>query len=290
MKKILMVFVLSIITATFSPALALAAKPDHAGKPKPPSGDSSTSELVGYDVSYPQCGRNLPNDFYFAIVGVNGGTATTENKCLADQLAWANTAKTGSKQPSLQLYVNTANPADDPIYAWGSWPTSSPSGTPYGDCTGEETNDQACSWQYGWNRSAETEEMFARNAALAGLDSLNTADYTWWLDVETMNSWQSGSVDGLKRNVAALEGFAAYYQAKDAPVGLYSTATQWSEITGNHISTDSNLNALPNWRPSGSNLNNAIANCYVPPLTPGGSIALTQYVRKNLDHNHSCLQ
>lgn len=272
------VLVMALVTV---PSIAFAAKPVGGSKPAP------TVEMKGYDVSYPQCGRTLPTDHYFGIVGVNGGNAATFNPCLADQLAWANSAKTGSKQDKVQLYVNTANPATDSTYGWGSWPTSGE--TPYGSCTGERTNDQACSWQYGWNRSAEAEAYFAEKAQEAGLASASTGDYTWWLDVETMNSWQAGDQDALKRNVAALEGFAAYYQSKSADVGLYSTEVQWNEITGDNLGGSSNLNGLSNWRPSGASLKNAIANCDVPPLTSGGSIVLTQYVRKNLDHDHSCI-
>jgi len=115
------------------------------------------------------------------------------------------------------------------------------------------------------------------------------SQYMWWLDVETMNTWQSGSAEALARNTAALEGFAAYYQSKGATVGLYSTAIQWSDITGNSAGTDSNLNGLANWRPSGASLTNAKDNCRVAPLTAGGFISLTQYVQKGLDYNHSCI-
>ncbi len=284
MKKILSILVLSFFVVITVSSSAFAAKPDKVGKPKPPSGDSTT-EMVGYDVSYPQCGKKLPTDHYFGIVGVNGGNAATPNPCLADQLVWQSKAKDGSKQSKLQLYVNTANPAQDPMYNWESWPKSG--STPYGSCTG--ANDKACSWQYGWNRSIYTEDVFIKAADGKGLNA-NMSDYVWWLDVETMNSWQSGSSEALARNQAAIEGFAAYYQSKDARVGLYSTEYQWGEIVGRTLITDGNLVGLPNWRPSGANLTNAINNCSAAvPLTSSGQIVLTQYVKKNLDHNHSCL-
>jgi hypothetical protein len=281
-KKILFIMFVAIFAVTLIPSVAFAAKPQ-----------ASTPELVGYDISYPQCGKRLPTDQYFGIVGVNGGTAATTNPCLAEQLAWANKSKTGSKQPKVQLYVNTANPGEV-ISQITTWPTSNVDKTgftapnPYGDCSG--ANDLACSWQYGWNRSVEADlDRFVPAAAnVVGLNQSASA-YTWWLDVETMNTWQSGSSEALARNTAALEGFAKYYQSKGATVGLYSTAVQWSEITGGTVGSASNLNGLANWRPSGASLANAKSNCSVAPLTTDGFIALTQYVQKNIDKNHSCI-
>jgi hypothetical protein len=287
-KRFFAALSLTLITALVVPSVALAAKPTGGGTQ--PSGNAT--ELVGYDISYPQCSSKLPTDQYFGIVGVNGGTAATTNSCLAKELTWANSSKTGSKQAKVQLYVNTANPGEV-ISQITTWPSSNTDKTgfatanPYGTCTGQ--NDQACSWQYGWNRSVEANlDRFAPAARTAGINS-SAAGYTWWLDVETQNTWQSGSTDALARNTAALEGMAAYYQAQGSTVGLYSTAAQWGQITGSTVSSTSNLNGLANWRPSGASLANAKANCSVAPLTSGGFISLTQYVVKNLDNNHSCI-
>lgn len=286
MKRLLLVAVLLVSILSFSllPATAFAGKPVGGG-PVP------TAELKGYDVSYPQCGKTLPTDHYFGIVGVNGGNAATANACLADQLVWATKAKIGSNQSKRQVYVNTANPGEV-INQISTWPTGSADTNgqvpenPYGLCSG--ANDKACSWLYGWNRSIYTEDVFKTAATSKGINSV-TADYVWWLDVETMNTWQAGSSDALSRNTAAIEGFGAYYQSRGAKIGLYSTAVQWGQITGSNVSATSNLNGLPNWRPSGSSLANAKTNCKVAPLTSGGFISLTQYIVKNLDNNHSCI-
>ena len=288
MKRFLTLLALSLFTLPLISSTALAAKPLDKGKPS--KGDN-TSELIGYDVSYPQCNRSLPTDFYFAVIGVNGGTAANANPCLSNQLAWAATAQPGSKQSPKQLYVNTANPGEviDQIVTWPKTAydlNNNLPPNPYGNtCTG--SNDLACSWLYGWNRSIYSESVFLPAASTAGVDT-NPSNYRWWLDVETMNTWQSGSDAALKRNVATLEGSARYFQLNGSPVGLYSTAYQWGVITGNFISADSNLVGLANWRPSGSSLKNAVANCTAAPLTPGGYISLTQYVQRNIDKNHSC--
>lgn len=284
MKKYVSLGVLTLLLSLSTPAIAFAAKP--APVPAP------TTEYVGYDISYPQCGRKLPSGQAFGVVGVTGGTAASTNPCLADQLRWANKSTGGTKQPLIQLYVNTANPGEV-ISQITTWPANNTDKTgytttnPYGICTG--ANDLACSWQYGWNRSVEANlDRFVPAAKSAGL-SQSAAAYTWWLDVETMNTWQSGSTDALARNTAVLEGMTAYFNGKGAKVGLYSTAVQWSQIVGTSVTATSNLNGLPNWRPSGASLDNARANCSVAPLTAGGYISLTQYVQQNLDKNHSCI-
>jgi len=283
MKKLLSALALATLVFAVSPATVFAAKP-------PPGGGAT--EQIGYDISWPQCGRRLPSTLAFGIIGVNGGTAANTNPCLSDQLTWASTATGTTAQPKVQLYVNTANPGEV-IDQITTWPTNNTDKTgfstanPYGTCAG--ANDLACSWQYGWNRSVEANvDRFAPAAAVSGI-SRAVSNYIWWLDVETMNTWQGGSAEALSRNVAALEGMTSYYQSNGATVGLYSTAVQWGEITGNSINANSNLNGLRNWRPSGATLNNAIANCSVPSLTPGGFIALTQYVKQNLDYNHTCI-
>lgn len=296
MKKFISIFSSAFAVALLVPSVAFAAKPSTGtGGAKPQPG---TVEQVGYDISYPQCStKKLPISQYFGIIGVNGGTAATTNPCLATQLAWANTSLAGSNQPRVQLYVNTANPAGDSSYDWATWPTSNVDKTgydttainPYGVCSGSHANTSACSWQYGWNRSVEANLDRFVPAATAAKISTKAGSYIWWLDVETGNSWQVGSDTALAHNAATLEGMTAYYETQGATVGLYSTAVQWSSIVGSMVSGTSDLNGLANWRPSGTSLTNAKANCNVAPLTTGGFISLTQYIVSNLDNNHSCI-
>lgn len=296
MKKILLVLALLLTVTALLPAVVLAAKPVQtgAGKPDTGGGGETSSTMTGYDISWPQCGSKLPTPGAFAIIGVTGGTAADTNECLATQLAWGNRS-TGKvlAQPHLQLYVNTANPGvvRDQINTWPKTNldvNGNPVNNRYGNtCTGE--NDLSCSWLYGWNRAVESaEDRFLPAAKIAGVNE-DASSYIWWLDVETMNTWQSGSDDALKKNVAALEGMAYYYNSIGATVGLYSTAYQWNKITGNFINPTSSLYGLANWRPSGSSLNNAIANCGLEPFSAGGFMSLTQYIHKRLDHNYSCL-
>jgi hypothetical protein len=248
---------------------------------------SAAVTTVGYDVSYPQCGKTLPSGQAFGIVGVNGGLATTANPCLAAQLTWAwKSSGTVLPQPKAQLYLNTANPgAVTPKVA--SWPSAGP--TPYGTCTG--TNSTACSWEYGWLRARDSAATLSRAAQQAMVDG-RVSSYIWWLDVETANTWQSGTGTALAaaqaRNRATLEGMTSYLAGQGGRIGLYSTSAQWNPIVGS-TPTTSNLAGRNSWLPGATTLNGAIANCAKPALTPGGRVTLTQYVMNNLDRDHSCV-
>lgn len=269
-------------TAPVRPAPAPAepvpgpAVPEPAPAPTPSPSVAPTPEpsLVGYDVSWPQCGDVLPTAPAFAIVGVTGGLANNTNPCFAEQLAWARTSVGGTPQPPVSLYVNTANPGLEG--SW--WPTSNSYegeavDNPYGTCSGDE--GAACAYVYGWAKAHD-------DTTLRGVESPGA--YLWWLDVEWENSW----TDDRAANRAVLEGMTARFQAVGGSVGLYSTGRQWDAIVGD-VPADSSLYHLPSWLAGARTLAGAKANCDLPPLTDGGRVTLTQYLTKNLDHNHSCI-
>jgi hypothetical protein len=270
----LIAFALAVLTGILAlPAAASAAPIEFL---EPPS-------RVGYDVSHPQCATDLPPVRAFAVVGVNGGLSTRANPCLAEQLTWA-AGSSGSveDQPATQLYLNTANPGSL-LALVTTWPERG--ATPYGACDG--TNSAACSWQYGWERARNSVVSFFAPAARAARMDSQPGRYTWWLDVETMNTWQSGSDEARGRNRATLEGMTAYLVSRDARVGIYSTGQQWSEIVGT-VTRDSPLAGRDSWLAGSSSLAEAVTACSDPALVPRGEVALIQYVRNGLDHNHAC--
>lgn len=269
--------------AALAPLAAAAVLAGAAPASAAPSEFDAPVSPVGVDVSHPQCGTDLPDARAFAVVGVNGGVATRPNPCLAEQLEWA-WGSNGSvpAQPVAQLYLNTANPGQV-LGLVSTWPSDGE--TPYGECEGGNT--PACSWRYGWERARDSvTEHFVPAARDAGVDSL-ASSYRWWLDVETMNTWQRGSDDARARNRATLEGMAAYLEFRGARVGIYSTHQQWAEIAGTPAA-DSPLTGLPTWLAGSVDLAQAVASCQQPALVPGGEVALTQYVPDDLDLNHSC--
>lgn len=237
----------------------------------------------GVDVSHPQCSTELPTGQDWGVVGVNGGLATTANPCLAEQLRWA-AGSTGSvaAQPRAQLYLNTANPGEL-IDQVSTWPESGT--TPYGQCDG--TNSDACSWQYGWERAWNSVTSFFEPAAVsAGLDPI-PGDYVWWLDVETYNTWQSGSAAAQTRNRVAVEGMAAYLASRGAQVGIYAVPDQWDDVVG-PVTWDSALYRLPSWLPGATSADDAMEICGTQPLVAGGSVLMAQYVSSGLDQDVSC--
>jgi len=248
-----------------------------------PGTASAAPTKVGYDVSYPQCDSSLPRDRAFAVIGVNGGLSTRANPCLRKQLEWAwKSSGAVVAQPRAQVYLNTANPGQL-LGQVTTWPTTGT--TPYGTCDG--TNSSACSWRYGWERAQNSVVSFFTPAAREALVDSHPARYTWWLDVETMNSWQSGSAAALARNRATLEGMTAYLVSRGGRVGIYSTNQQWAQIVGSVPST-SNLAGRDSWLAGASSLTGARSNCSKPALVPRGRVTLTQYVVDDLDRNHAC--
>ncbi|HVA96974.1 MAG TPA: hypothetical protein VND99_04930 [Candidatus Acidoferrales bacterium] len=267
---------------TLTPTPTATATPTPTTIPTP----TPTITKVGNDISYPQCGNTFPTGQGFGIVGINGGIATTTNPCLSTELLWAGQSLGTANQAKVQLYVNTGNPG-----LLGTWPVNNTdplgdtSPNPYGTCDG--TDSTACAWQYGWNRAvADVQQKFIPAAIAAGVDAI-PSDYPWWLDVETTNSWDSGSSDALNRNRVDLEAMVTYFQSKGIVVGIYSTNFQWGTIVGS-VPSNSNLNGLRNWRPGATDLSSAQSNCSLTPLTTGGFVVMTQY-STNFDYDYSCL-
>jgi len=244
---------------------------------------------VGNDISYPQCNNSFPSGQGFGIVGINGGLATTTNPCLSTQLLWAEQSLGTQNQAKVQVYVNTGNPGGLNTPSWpknNTDPSGNTAPNPFGTCDGSDST--ACAWQYGWNRAVDdVQNKFIPAAQASGVDSI-PSDYPWWLDVETTNSWESGSSDALQRNRVDLEAMVSYFQSRGISVGIYSTNFQWGTIVGD-VPSGSNLNGLHNWRPGASDLSGAQSNCSLTSLTSGGSVSLTQFTLNNFDYDYSCL-
>lgn len=246
-----------------------------AGAPLAAYAATQSSTPRGNDVSYPQCGMVLPSGQAFGIVGVNYGLANTTNPCLTSEIEWAQGSSGHSKLPRVSLYVNTADPGRHA----SDWPTSNTNpvsgkrvNDPYGRCGGG--NSSACAWQYGWN-------MAALDAWERGVPS--PGKYLWWLDVETINSWETSTVN----NRADLEGMASYFRRIGGRVGIYSTAKQFGPLVGS-VSASSPLYWLADWIPGAKTAAQAKKNCTLAPLTRGGGVTVTQRKTGLISSDLSC--
>lgn len=239
-----------------------------------PGSSLPNSAMLGNDVSWPQCGTELPRPAEFAVFGVNAGRPDTTNPCLAAQLAWAAGTATAADGSPVPVYVNTANPG--PNGSWW-WPASNAYDgnaltNPYGVCDG--TSSPACAYVYGYAMAFE-------DANLRGVP--DPAHRVWWLDAETGNSWSADPT----ANKADMEGMTAYLASIGAAVGIYSTAQQFDEIAA-VIDPGSNLNELKNWIPGADSTVSAQENCSGNPLTPGGIVTLAQFTVDSLDYDVAC--
>ncbi len=216
----------------------------------------------GYDVSWPQCGGKvpLPVDGDVGIVGVNGGKPYEENPCLATQYRWAR----GASSPPA-FYMNTANPGTaSRVVDWYGQRSPNPA------CS--RNDEAACAFNYGYNAAAHAFAYALRQTGAA-------ARHSWWLDVETTNSWSADTA----LNVADILGSIAYLRSQNVPVGVYSTEYQWGRITGG-----TRLPDVPVWLAGARNADQAARWCGPENSFTGGRVLLVQWVQDDLDHNHLC--
>jgi hypothetical protein len=207
---------------------------------------------TGSDVSWPKsnCSASPPSQASFGIVGATGGLDFARNNCLFSEASWF---------PHLALYMNTGYPGISVGRNFASGPKH---------CS---LTDNVClAYNYGF-AAAEYGLLYAA--------SQNVHSTSWWLDVETENSWTpnvlanrasiQGMIDAIKQNTVI------------AVIGIYSTPLQWKQITGNW------RNNIPNWVGTGSTRrSDALAACRGNDFTGGGT-QLTQYILQ-LDHDYVC--
>ncbi|MDQ3239593.1 MAG: hypothetical protein M3P33_03655 [bacterium] len=208
---------------------------------------------IGFDVSYPQCSKVLPDDPLFAVIGVNGGKAYKPNPCLASLFKWA---QSGKLPPSLYVNLNFISPL-----------------TIHHSIIGPKICnpiDQEClAYNYGY-QAIEYSFNYAKNS--------HAITKNWWLDIETMNTWSNDVV--LNRNVIA--GAIDNLRSKDLIVGVYSTRYQWTQITGDWD------NNLPVWLAGARDKEQAYQRCDESRSFTGGKVIMVQYIENDLDHNFLC--
>ena len=240
--------------------------------PAPPQrATPASTSIYGNDMSYPQCPTGAePPAPAFAIVGVTGGLPFTSNPCLAREYFWA-LGSTSANQAHVGLYMNSANPGPTESSNWPGAGAGSPRA-----CDGSWSAD--CAYDYGWSAAHD-----AYGRALGVVGGTAAAQYTWWLDVEALNSWS----DDTASNAADLQGSIDFLRSVGvASIGVYSTSTDWGTLIGAATSGAGPFSGLLNWRPGPNSAQEAPAWC--DRSVTGGRVKFVQFPSNGFDADFAC--
>jgi hypothetical protein len=206
---------------------------------------------TGVDVSWPNCSTSVPK-VVFGIVGVTNGAGYSTSPCLAQEVTHF--------PLNLSLYVNTG---------WYNQ-SSHINATSPKVCNAGDNNCLA--YNYGYNAGE-----YAYNAASVA----NVHSSSWWLDVETSNTWNNDVV----QNQNSLQGeHDSLLSHRTITVGVYSTTAQWQTITGGW------QNNWPSWgATTWTTATQAKTYCTGHQFT-GGPSYLMQFISKKvpLDQDVAC--
>lgn len=198
-----------------------------------------TTGQVGYDYSYPQCsGGAAPSGAW--SFGIIGA-----NGGRPFTLNPCFGAQYAAAPPAASAYINTG------------YSKAYRSNITIGCQSGASQ-----AWQIGCSE------------AEYALDHISVSPSMWWLDVETANSWSSGNLQPNRDTIqGAVDRFAAL-----GPVGVYSTASAWTRITGGKFTP---TGVAGDWLPA--------ASCSVAkPFMPNTTVWLTQATTNNVDVDTAC--
>jgi hypothetical protein len=237
-----------------------------------------TTGATGYDIGYLQCGTTYPTGS-FGIVQVNSGwpfisSLHPGNPCLKSEYDYANA---GASPATAGLYVNTGF---DPSYTDSNHTTA--------DCASKSsavagTGPQQAAWAAGCSQ-VQKELGYLSSVGIAG----NPAG--WWLDVETSNSWcgRSGTnCSDLSLNRYSIQGVIDTIAAQsEAPIGVYSTPSQWQSIVG----SGSVSGVSANWLATGLRNSKRVSNyCGSSWSFTGAVVTIVQWTPSaSLDRDYAC--
>jgi hypothetical protein len=264
----------SVVAPTQDPEAArlqaLARLAEEAAAELPPvrTPAARTGEVLGADISWPQCPRGLgiPErrtlglpmplpEAEYVVLGLTNGPGFTANPCLADQVDWVR-----ARGLMAAAYAVSSFPDDSALAEHGTT-------GPYDG--GSELGALA---NTGYQQAlANVVTMRA-----AGLSSPVV-----WVDVEPVPDfeWSGDPV----ANAAVVEGAVRGYEDAGYVVGIYSTPALWEGVVA-----DLAL-GLPEWRAAGeSSRAEARDRCGDDWSIQGGRAVLGQWVEDRRDHDLTC--
>lgn len=203
------------------------------------------AEKVVIDISYDKCDGSGTASWVghheYGIVGVNGGGDWEENPCLASEVKHFD---------GYYLYVNTNYPSDG--------------------C--HKTPSRRAAYDCGYHLG-----KWDVNYA----DNHGAHSSTWFLDVETLNTWS----DHKSFNASFIHGLAKGLKASGVSyIGYYSTGSQWRDITGGWPGNGWDWYATAKH----GEPNKHQVKSYCSANFSGGTVVLYQYIKDGLDHSKFC--
>ena len=208
------------------------------------------SGTTGVDIGWANCSASVPS-VTFGIVGVTNGQGYSTSPCIAQE---------ATHFGNLSLYVNTG------------WYDKSSHINPNSPKVCAQGDENCLAYNYGYNAG-----LYALNAA----QSVGVSSATWWLDVETSNTWNTDVI----QNQNSLQGEYDSLVANGVTiVGVYSTTAQWQSITGGW------QNNWPSWgATTWTTAKQAQTYCTGHQFT-GGTSYLMQYkpARAKVDYDVAC--
>lgn len=249
-------------------ALARLAESAAAALPQRRAPEPRTGELLGGDVSWPQCprgmgiperrtlGRPMPlPGAQYVVLGLTNGPGFTTNPCLADQVAWVR-----ERHLLAAAYAVVSLPDDEAVVEHGG-------DGPYDGST-----------RLGGHANAGYQQALANVVTMrrAGL-----ASPVVWVDVEPVPDFEWSADRTL--NAAVVEGAVHGYRDAGYRVGIYSTPALWQGVVG-----DLAL-GLPEWRAAGqTSRSEARERCGDDWSIQGGRAVLGQWVEAERDQDLTC--
>lgn len=250
-------------------ALARLAEAAAAALPRAsPPPEPRTGEVLGGDVSWPQCprgmgiperrtlGRPMPlPEAEYVVIGLTNGPGFTANPCLADQVRWAR-----ARHLLTAAYAVVSLPDDAQV-------AEHRTDGPYDGAT-----------PLGALANAGYQQALANVVTMrrAGL-----ASPVVWVDVEPVPDFE-WSADPT-RNAAVVEGAVRGYRYAGYRVGIYSTPALWRGVVGELALR------LPEWRAAGqTSAAEARRRCGADWSIQGGAAVLGQWVAEDRDQDLTC--
>lgn len=216
------------------------------------SGHQQTINKI-VDVSWPNCKTIPTNEYSRAIIGASGGLDFRPNPCLGQETTFAN---------SYELYANTGDPGFPRIKKIGKGPLS---------CSGQ--NLVCYSYNYGYQAGLYVVKQALFSAAQSD---------SWWLDVESINSWTNSVAANRADIVGMINAIRASNPFMTPQVGIYTANQQWVALVG-HWQI-----GLPLWLGTGDTSAAQAKTACASSSVTGGQLVMTQYTAGGLDYNYAC--